>query len=195
MKRKFTVVITREGTEYVARCQEVADAVARGSSNQDALEKIKAVIRKKFEDGSEGGSAPLPHPVSPPPRGPRGPIMVETEIDDQNDAYRLQGGDADLNSEPNNWPFDQPRYCGAVTTPQILDGLEGILLVSHDDADHGWQFIGVTNASIADGRIACLEEIVRLDPTVLEVAHLPPGWQAIRAEVGGPWSRRLRPPD
>jgi predicted RNase H-like HicB family nuclease len=86
MKRKFTVVLTRKGTQYVARCQEVADAVARGNSKEEVLERIKAVILKKFEDGSEGGSAPLPHPVSPPPGGPRGPIVVEAEIDDQDDA-------------------------------------------------------------------------------------------------------------
>jgi predicted RNase H-like HicB family nuclease len=83
---KFTVVLTREGAKYSARCQEVADAVARGVSKEEALDRIKAVIRKKFEDGSEGGSAPLPHPVSPPPCGPRGPILVEAEIDDQDDA-------------------------------------------------------------------------------------------------------------
>jgi hypothetical protein len=76
-----------------------------------------------------------------------------------------------------------------------LDGSEPILLVSHDADDHGWQFIGTTDASVADGRIVCFEEIVELDPTVLEVADLLPGWQAIRDEVGGTWTRRLRPSD
>lgn len=47
---------------------------------------------------------------------------------------------------------------------------------------------------MADARLVCLENIVRLDPTVLEVADLPPGWQAIREVVGGPWSRRVHPP-
>jgi hypothetical protein len=101
-----------------------------------------------------------------------------------------------MNSKPtDNWPFDQPRNCGTLTMRQILDGSEPILLVSHDADDHGWQFIGISDASVADGRIVCLEEIVRLDPTVLEVANLPPGWQAVRGEIGGQWSRRLRPPD
>jgi hypothetical protein len=95
----------------------------------------------------------------------------------------------------DNWPFDQPRNCAALTMRQILDGSEPILLVSHDADDHGWQFIGISDASVADGKIVCLEEIVRLDPTVLEVASLPPGWQAVRDKVGGQWSRRLRPPD
>jgi hypothetical protein len=78
---------------------------------------------------------------------------------------------------------------------QILDGSEPILLVSHDADDHGWQFIGTSDASVADSRVVCLEEIVKRDPTVLEVADLPPGWRAIRAKVGGSWRRELRPPD
>lgn len=76
---------------------------------------------------------------------------------------------------------------------QVLDGLEPILLVSHDADDHAWQFIGTSNASMLDAKLVCLEEIVGLDPTVLEVADLSPGWQAIRDSVGGPWVRRERP--
>ena len=77
---------------------------------------------------------------------------------------------------------------------QVLDGSEAILLVSHDEDDHGWQFIGSSDAAMADARVCCLEEIVRLDPTVLEVADLPPGWQALRSKVGGPWFRQVHPP-
>ncbi len=90
----------------------------------------------------------------------------------------------------DTWPFDQPRNCATFTMRQILDGSESILLVSHDEDDHGWQFIGTSDASMDDAKLVCLEEIVRLDPTVLEVADLPPGWQAVRDEVGGEWTRR-----
>jgi hypothetical protein len=101
-----------------------------------------------------------------------------------------------MDSKPtNNWPFNQPRNCATLTMRQILDGSEPILLVSHDADDHSWQFIGISDASVADGRIVSLEAIVRHDPTVLEVADLPPGWQAVRNDVGGRWSRRLRPLD
>jgi predicted RNase H-like HicB family nuclease len=82
MKRSFTAIITQEGEEYVARCQEMADVVARGCSTGQALERLKAVIQKKLGGGSEGGSAPVPHPVSPPPRGPSGPLAAEVEIDE-----------------------------------------------------------------------------------------------------------------
>lgn len=72
---------------------------------------------------------------------------------------------------------------------QVLDGSEPILLVSHDEDDHAWQFIGTSDASVEDAKLVCLEDIVRLDPTVLEVADLPPGWQASRDQVGGEWAR------
>jgi hypothetical protein len=77
---------------------------------------------------------------------------------------------------------------------QVLDGSEPILLVSHDEEDHGWQFIGSSDASMTDAMLVCLEEIVRVDPTVLEIADLPPGWQAIRDAAGGAWTRRVHPP-
>ncbi len=88
------------------------------------------------------------------------------------------------------WPFDQPRNCTTITMKQILDESEPVLLVSHDADDHGWQFIGTSDACVEDGRVVCLEEMVRLDPTVVEVADLPPGWQAVRENVGSAWTRR-----
>jgi hypothetical protein len=77
---------------------------------------------------------------------------------------------------------------------QVLDGSESILLVSHDADDHGWQFIGTSEASMADAMLVALEEIVEIDPTVLEIADLPPGWRAIRERVGGAWLRSEHAP-
>jgi len=77
---------------------------------------------------------------------------------------------------------------------QVMDGSEPILLVSHDAEDHGWQFIGSSDASMTDAMLVCLGEIVRVDPTVLEVADLAPGWQAVREHLGGTWTRREHPP-
>ena len=97
-------------------------------------------------------------------------------------------------NQTDTWPFDQPRNCATFTTRQILERLEAIVLVSHDADDHGWQFIGTSDVTMADARLVCLGEIVRLDPTVIEVADLPPGWQAFRKIAGEPWSRRVHPP-
>jgi hypothetical protein len=104
---------------------------------------------------------------------------------------RRRGGTRTMKSnQTDTWPFDQPRNCATFTMRQVLDGSEPILLVSHSADDHGWQFIGTSDASMADAKLVCLEHIVRLDPTVLEVANLPPGWQAIREHVGGAWMQR-----
>ena len=93
------------------------------------------------------------------------------------------------------WPFDQPRHCATLTMRQVLDGSEPILLVSHDADDHGWQFIGRTDGNVKDGRVVCLGEMVTRDPSVLQVADLPPGWQATRRSSKHPWERRQRLPD
>ena len=96
--------------------------------------------------------------------------------------------------DPDNWPFDQPSNCATFTTRQVIEGLEPILLVSHDAEDHGWQFIGGSGVAMADAKIVGLGEIVKRDATVREVADLLPGWQALRERVGGPWTRREHPP-
>jgi len=92
---------------------------------------------------------------------------------------------------PNDsWPFDQPRNCAVLTMRQVLEEREPILLVSHDDDNHGWQFIGSSDANVDDARVVALEEIVTLDPTVLAVADLLPGWQAVRNSIAEGWTRR-----
>ena len=84
MKRKFTVILEHKGDRYVASCRDVPDAVASGSSKEDALDKIRAVLTKMFGDDSDSGSAPTPHPPSPPPRGPHGPHVAQIELPDDN---------------------------------------------------------------------------------------------------------------
>jgi hypothetical protein len=75
MKRQFKVTVKRELDDYIARCSDFPDMVIHGSSLKDATEKIRAAIIKRLEDGSDSGTAPKPHPVSPPPFDPT--ILVE----------------------------------------------------------------------------------------------------------------------
>ena len=93
------------------------------------------------------------------------------------------------NIASNEWPFDQPKNCATFTMKQIMNGSESILRVTHDADDHGWQFIGSSDASMKDAMLVCLHEIVNIDPSVLEVANLPVGWCAIRTHKGGEWNR------
>ena len=100
-----------------------------------------------------------------------------------------------MSTVDDHWPYDQPRNCATFTMRQILERAEPILLVRHDEEDHGWQFIGNTDANMSDCRLVCLSHIVELDASVLEVADLLPGWQAVREYPGAPWNRRETPPE
>ena len=86
------------------------------------------------------------------------------------------------------WPFDQPRNCAVFTTRQILEGAEPILHVAHDSHDCGWQFLG-RQAREEDAKVIALHEAVELDPSILQLADLPPGWRAVRDSAALPWRR------
>lgn len=89
----------------------------------------------------------------------------------------------------NDWPFDQPPNCAVITLRQIVSGSAPILHVFHDSDDHGWQFLGLEDARMEDASVVSLSEIICLDPSLSEVADLPPGWHAWRREVSGSWTR------
>lgn len=87
------------------------------------------------------------------------------------------------------WPFDQPENCAVLATRQVM--LEGapVLLVSHDEDDHGWQFLSGEDCRSTDLVLVLLKNVVSKDASILEVADLPPGWQARRTAKGAPWVR------
>lgn len=88
------------------------------------------------------------------------------------------------------WPFDQPPNCGVITLRKIMEHGKPILLVSHDEDDHGWQFLdGSENPDLADAVHVCLSHVVETDQTLIELADLPPGWQAWRASLQDKWVR------
>ncbi len=94
---------------------------------------------------------------------------------------------------PDDWPFDQGPSCAAITVRQIIDGSQPILHVTHDSEDHGWQFLGAGGACAEDAAIVAMSEIVNIDPSVLDVADMPPGWQAWRPSVDEDWVREPEP--
>ena len=76
---------------------------------------------------------------------------------------------------------------------QIMEGDAPILLVTHDEEDHGWQFLdGSKHPNPADARHVCLEHVVSTDLSLYEVADLPPGWIAWRQSPYDPWIREPR---
>jgi hypothetical protein len=101
----------------------------------------------------------------------------------------------DMEPHINPWPFDQPRNCASFTVRQVMKKEEPILVVSHAMDDHSWSFVGPSGFRMEDAMLVCLEEVVRLDRSMLEVADLLPGWQAMRESPKHPWVRRESPPD
>jgi hypothetical protein len=92
-------------------------------------------------------------------------------------------------SEPEHWPFDQSPDTWAMTTREIVDRREAILAVHHDDDDGGWQFLGPGGASSEQACLISMQQAVDLDPSLLEVADLAPGWRATRSKPTDPWER------
>jgi len=88
-----------------------------------------------------------------------------------------------------NWLFDQAPNVAAITTRQVLEEALPILHVDHYSDDHSWAFTCSTTDRAEDGRVIFLEEALGIDPSLAEVADLPPGWEATRDYIGGQWNR------
>jgi hypothetical protein len=100
---------------------------------------------------------------------------------------------ADEASDP--WPFDQPRNCATLTTVSVMRNGAPVVRVYHDDDDHGWQFHCEGVVLIENVMLVSLASVVALDPSLLEIADLEPGWMAQRPAPGHPWTRLPVPPD
>lgn len=87
------------------------------------------------------------------------------------------------------WPFDQGKNVATVTTRQVLREGHPILRVVHYLDDHSWAFTCGTTSDPNDALVVSMKSIVDLDPTILSIADLPPGWGASRRARGSPWER------
>ena len=91
------------------------------------------------------------------------------------------------------WPFDQEPRVAALTTRQVLEEGFPILQVVHYSDDEDWAFTCGTSNANEDARLIAMEEAMKIDPTIAEVADLPLGWCASRTHIGGPWSKYASP--
>jgi hypothetical protein len=89
---------------------------------------------------------------------------------------------------PDDWPFDQLPNAAAITVRAILEG-DPILHVSHDEDDHGWQFLDGRDVVVEEGRLISMANALDIDPTLREIADLPPGWIAWREGPSAAWVR------
>ena len=87
------------------------------------------------------------------------------------------------------WPFADPRNVAAITTVNVLEHGDPILLVTHDEDDGMWQLLCGKANGPANGRVVGLGGMYDRDPTIGQLADLPLGWRAWRPTVAAPWQR------
>ena len=92
----------------------------------------------------------------------------------------------------DDWRFDQARNVVAVTSAAVLAGAP-ILLVVHYSEDDSWGFFDGAALEVADGKLVTMAEVVRRDPSLNEIADLPPGCIAKRTTSGAPWVQEPDP--
>jgi len=84
-----------------------------------------------------------------------------------------------------DFKFLEDRDVRAFTTRQVLEG-QPITYVNHNE-NGDWQFMSDSKPHVKDARIVCLEDIVKLDPSVNDLYFLPFGWFAWRNSKGEKW--------
>jgi hypothetical protein len=72
-----------------------------------------------------------------------------------------------------------------------MERKEPILLVTHEDGEDSWSFIGSSDGTLDNCKIIALEEAVAIDPSILQLADLPIGWSAWRDSPEDSWIREL----
>jgi hypothetical protein len=91
---------------------------------------------------------------------------------------------------PENWSFEDQKNVATISLKRIIERRIPILLVTHDAEDGTWQFLdGSDDLQPEDSCVVSLQSVVTLDPTVRELADLPPGWVAWRGNPNSPWQR------
>lgn len=88
------------------------------------------------------------------------------------------------------WPFDQPANCVTMTTAHVMRDGAPITRAYHNE--DGWQFLSEHVTRMQEALLVGLGSIVSLDPSIAEIADLPPGWFAQREAPGSSWHRKLQ---
>lgn len=88
-----------------------------------------------------------------------------------------------------DWPFDKAPDCTAITTTFVHQMKMPILSVTHYLDDNSWAFKNGAAEDSSYSVLLTMEEIINKDKSLLEISDLPPGWSAIRSNVGSEWHR------
>ena len=80
------------------------------------------------------------------------------------------------------------------TTSFILNDKKPILYVSHYDEDGAWEFLSDDDFDDFEkvAKVVSLEEIINLDPTIIELLEMEEGCHAIRKSKEDQWIIKMR---
>ena len=92
-----------------------------------------------------------------------------------------------------DWPFPDPPNVSTLISRYVLEG-EPIIYAYRDWDDGMWQFFPDRITQTEDGRLAALESVYKLDPSIAQFADLPAGWVAQRSRPSAPWVRKKNHP-
>ena len=84
-----------------------------------------------------------------------------------------------------DFKFYEEKNLGVYTTSDVLKGVPVLYVYHNEDGD--WQFHSSAEPDINDAQLVCLEEIIKLDPSLNDVYHLQYGWRAWRKKAGADW--------
>ena len=89
----------------------------------------------------------------------------------------------------HQWKFEEPPNVAVIASRKIVNGKGWIAHVAHDESDGGWQFHDNEPLNEDHAAVVSLEDIVLLDPSIVELSDLPLGWRAWRESHVSPWKR------
>jgi hypothetical protein len=82
--------------------------------------------------------------------------------------------------------FTDNTNVAVFTTKHILNDNSPILYIYHDE-DGAWQFFGNEDATEENARLVCLADMIEIDNSILEIAYMPMGYYAYRADKKSEW--------
>jgi hypothetical protein len=92
-----------------------------------------------------------------------------------------------MSDSSKDWPFQLAENTAVICSRTILEEAHPVLFVSHDRDDHGWQFLDGSTPDVDNAAVVGLAEIVRIDPSLRQIAHIPAGARASRKSEADPW--------
>ncbi|GLQ80050.1 hypothetical protein GCM10007881_35690 [Mesorhizobium huakuii] len=89
------------------------------------------------------------------------------------------------------WKFADPPNVAVLSDKSIFKRGDWIAYVSHMEDDGGWLFYNCDNRDWEEREkmLVGLQEVVRIDESIMELADLPEGWHAWRSSKSSPWQR------